>query len=92
MTSTDVLAARSWAGRADSLPPGEPVHSARHGRAAGRRRGCVIKLPREARWGWHPVAWPGLTKVVWAEWIFQTPNVFRAGAASREGGEATPGT
>ena len=20
------------------------------------------------RWGWHRVGWPGLVKVVWAEW------------------------
>jgi hypothetical protein len=66
MASTDDLAARSWAGGADSLPPGEPVLPVHRGRAADRCRGCVIKLPppaRSARWGWHPVAWPGLTKV-----------------------------
>jgi len=72
----------------------DPAH---HGRAAGRRRGCVINLPPggrgllvaealPARWGWHPVAWPGLTKVVWAEWpISETPDVSRADAASRKG-------
>jgi hypothetical protein len=44
--------------------------AAHHGRAADR----------------HPVAWPGLTKVVWAEWLIsETPDVSRADAASRKG-------
>jgi hypothetical protein len=76
MTFTDDLAARSRAGSAESLPPGEPVLPAHHGRAADRRRGCVIKL----------------LPVVWAEWLTETPDVSRADAASRNGGEPMPGT
>lgn len=47
-------------------------------------RGLAVVAALSARWGWHSVAPPGLTKVVWAE--FQTPDVSRADAASREGG------
>lgn len=62
-----------------------PVRACPDGDAAGGR-GLLVVEALSARWGWHPVVLPGLAKVVWAEWIFQTPQVSRADAASREGG------
>ena len=57
-------------------------------------RGLQVVDALSERWGWHPVVLPGLTKVVWAERTFQTqtPDVSRADAASRDGGEPVPGT
>jgi anti-sigma regulatory factor (Ser/Thr protein kinase) len=31
-------------------------------------RGLEIVAAFSTRWGWHPVAFPGLLKAVWAEW------------------------
>jgi anti-sigma regulatory factor (Ser/Thr protein kinase) len=64
------------------------------GNGAESGRGLRVVEALSARWGWHPVVLPGLTKVVWAEWIFQTqtPDVSRADAASRNGGEPLQGT
>jgi anti-sigma regulatory factor (Ser/Thr protein kinase) len=47
--------------------PGYPVR-----RSAGgddiHGRGLAIVSGLSTSWGWHPVNWPGLVKVVWAEW------------------------
>jgi anti-sigma regulatory factor (Ser/Thr protein kinase) len=72
---------------------GYPVRSCPDA-AAETGRGLAVVEALSDRWGWHPVALPGLTKVVWCEWTFrmQTPNESRADAASQNGGEAQPGT
>lgn len=31
-------------------------------------RGLAMVEALSTRWGWYPVSWPGLAKVVWAEW------------------------
>jgi anti-sigma regulatory factor (Ser/Thr protein kinase) len=31
-------------------------------------RGLAIVEALSTNWGWHPAGWPGLVKVVWAEW------------------------
>ena len=37
-------------------------------RGAVGGRGLAMVEALSSRWGWHPVSWPGLVKVVWAEW------------------------
>jgi anti-sigma regulatory factor (Ser/Thr protein kinase) len=32
-------------------------------------RGLAVVQAFSTRWGWHTVSWPGLAKVVWAEWV-----------------------
>jgi anti-sigma regulatory factor (Ser/Thr protein kinase) len=34
---------------------------------AERGQGLAVVEALSARWGWHPVTWPGLIKAVWAE-------------------------
>lgn len=55
-------------------------------------RGLAVVEAMSARWGWHRVSYPGVTKTVWAEFTpTKTPNVSLANAVSREGGEAIGG-
>lgn len=42
------------------------------GDAFGGRGLAVVEAP-STRWGWHPVSWPGLVKVVWSEWSRSQP-------------------
>jgi len=47
--------------------PHFPIRLAADGDAIGGR-GLAMVEALSTRWGWHPVSWPGLAKVVWAEW------------------------
>jgi len=74
---------------ADSSP-GHPVRACTApGAESGRGLAVVEEL--SGRWGWRPVTWPGMAKVVWAGWKI-TPNVSLADAASQKGGDPVPGT
>jgi len=52
---------------ADASPRFPLRLSAAGGDAVGGR-GLAMVDALSTRWGWHAVSWPGLVKVVWAEW------------------------
>jgi anti-sigma regulatory factor (Ser/Thr protein kinase) len=47
--------------------PAFPVRLAADGDAIGGR-GLAMVEALSTSWGWHPVRWHGLIKVVWSEW------------------------